>query len=357
MKAWRLEKAGGRFALDEIAKPEVRAGAVRVRMGAAPVLSYMRDVVAGRLATYRFPALEFTPGTNGVGIVDAVGPEVYHLTPGQRVVLNPHLVSSEVGVEPAQILIGLTSISEDSGPLQADWPDGTFAEYALMPASVLTPAPGLEAVSDARLATLGKFAVPFGGLLRIGLASGETLIVNGASGYFGSAAVLLGLSLGAARVVAAGRDARALAALAEVAGDRVATVTLTGDAARDVARLRDAAGGGAHAAIDLVGRATEAGATLATLRGLRRGGRLALMGSMTAPLPITYGELMIQDWTIAGCFMYPRDAIARLLTLVRAGTLDLEKVRLATHPLADLPAAMVAAAAMRGLDATVLTMS
>jgi alcohol dehydrogenase len=356
MRAWRLEKAGGRFALDEIAKPEVRAGAVRVRMGAAPVLSYMGDVVAGKLATYRFPTREFTPGTNGVGIVEAVGPEVYHLAPGQRVVLNPHLVSSEGGVEPAQILIGLTSISEDSGPLQEAWPDGTFAEYSLMPAGVLTPASGLESVSDARLATLGKFAVPYGGLLRIGLAAGETLIVNGASGYFGSAAVLLGLALGASRVVAAGRDARAVAALAAVAGGRVACVALTGDEARDVARLREAAGGGANAAIDLVGRATDARATLATLRALRRGGRLALMGSMTTPLPIAYGELMIQDWTIAGCFMYPRDAIGRLLALVRSGTLDLEKVRLATHPLADLPAAMKAAAAMRGLDATVLTL-
>jgi len=51
----------------------------------------------------------------------------------------------------------------------------------------------------------------------------------------------------------------------------------------------------------------------------------------------------------------PRDAIARLLELVRAGLLDLSRVRLASHALADLPAAMAGAAKMRGLDATVLT--
>jgi len=40
---------------------------------------------------------------------------------------------------------------------------------------------------------------------------------------------------------------------------------------------------------------------------------------------------------------------------VRAGTLDLAKGRLSSHRLAHLPAAMAAAAKMRGLDATVLT--
>jgi alcohol dehydrogenase len=355
MRAWRLAGAGGRFALDEIAKPELRAGSVRVRMEAAPVLSYMGDVVEGRLAAYRFPATEFTPGTNGVGVVDAVGPGVYHLSRGQRVVLSPHLVAQEVAAEPAQILIGLTSISADSGALQADWPDGTFAEYALMPASVLTPCAGLDAVAPARLAALAKFAVPFGGLLRARFEPGETLIVNGASGYFGSAAVLLGLALGAARVVAAARDAPSLEALRVAGGARVTAIALSGDESRDVARLREASGGGAHAAIDLVGRATDARSTLATLRSLRRGGRLVLMGSMTAPLELAYGELMLQDWSVLGCFMYPRDAIARLLELVRAGLLDLSRVRLASHALADLPAAMAVAAKMRGLDATVLT--
>jgi hypothetical protein len=48
-----------------------------------------------------------------------------------------------------------------------------------------------------RLAALGKFAVPLGGLLRGRLRAGEILVANGATGYFGSAAMLLGLALGA----------------------------------------------------------------------------------------------------------------------------------------------------------------
>jgi alcohol dehydrogenase len=325
-------------------------------MRAAPVLTYMADVLAGKLSVYVFPDGPFTPGTGGFGEVTAVGRGVHDLKPGDRVVLNPHYVSEGVGAEPAQILIGLTRISPDSAPLQADWPDGSFAEYAHLPAAVLTPVPASLDLPIPAFATFGKFAVPYGGLEGIRLAAGETLIVNGASGNFGSAAVLLGVALGCARVIAAGRDAKALADVTRKAGPRAAAVQLSGDASRDVKALREAAGGGADAAIDLVGRASDAGATLATLRALRRGGRLSLMGSMNVPLPLPYGEMLINDWTVQGRFMYPRDAMGRLLRLASAGTLALDAVEIATYPLAELPAAMTTSARQRGLQATVVTM-
>src|SRR3954449_6649652 len=103
-----------------------------------------------------------------------------------------------------------------------------------MPVSVLTPLPSaLDDVPAERLVGLSKLAVPYGGFLRAGLQAGETVLVNGASGYFGSAAVILALALGAARVVAVGRDSAALAALAAAAGPRVATVALSGDREND----------------------------------------------------------------------------------------------------------------------------
>ncbi len=358
MKAWRLERAGGRLALEDIPTPEPREGGVVIRMHAAPVLTYMADVLAGKLAAiYAFPDRPFTPGTGGVGKVTAVGRGVYGLAAGDMVILNPHLVANETVGDPAQILIGLTRMSPASQALQGDWPDGSFAEYAHMPASVLTKVPNEARVAMPRLATFGKFAVPYGGLNGIGLAAGETLIVNGATGNFGSAAVLLGVALGCTRVIAAGRDAKALEAIVGKAGPRAEAVILTGDVAHDVASLRDAAGGGADAAIDLVGRASDANATLAALRSLRRSGRLSLMGSMTVPLPLPYGEMLANDWTVQGRFMYPRDTMARLLRLAAAGTLACDAVEVSALPLADLPEAMAVSARQRGLQATVLTMS
>jgi len=66
--------------------------------------------------------------------------------------------------------------------------------------------------------------------------------------------------------------------------------------------------------------------------------------------------MLINDWTVRGRFMYPRDAIGRLLRLAAAGTLAVDAVEITTFPLEDLPAAMERSAKQRGLQATVLTM-
>lgn len=179
-----------------------------------------------------------------------------------------------VSALPATRYSGFGGVADAVAALQRDWPDGTFTERACMPASVLTPLPpALAAIPPQRLVGLSKFAVPYGGFLRGGLQTGETVLVNGASGYFGSAAVALGVALGASRVVALGRDRAALDAVTAAAGPRVATVVATGDHATDTQALISAAGGRADLALDIVGRATSAAATSACLYALRRGGR------------------------------------------------------------------------------------
>jgi alcohol dehydrogenase len=363
MHAWFVNADGSR-SFRSAPEIEPAPGGVCVRMQAAPVLSYMRQVLDGTLA-YALPPKPFVPGTNGIGIVAKIGPGVHHLAAGDRVLLDPRAIVDERISNPAQILIGLTAMgrSGTSGidrsvlALQTQWRDGTFTEMAHMPASVLTPLPrALDGVPAERLAALSKFAVPFGGLLKGGLTAGESLIVNGATGYFGSAAVLLGLAMGAARVVAAGRDRPALAVLAAAGGPRVTTVALTGDTEADARALRNASGGSAVLALDIVGRADSAAATTATLHALRRGGRLVLMGSVKEPLSLLVSEMLANDWQVMGCFMYPKDALGRLAAMAASGLLDLGKVNVRTFPLQDLEAALDAAAAMRGLDLTALTM-
>jgi alcohol dehydrogenase len=81
------------------------------------------------------------------------------------------------------------------------------------------------------------------------------------------------------------------------------------------------------------------------------------MGSVAEPLPVGVGEMVGNDWTVVGCFMYPREAPARLLRLVTAGVLDLGRCRVRQFPLDALDAAMTAAAGMRGLDFVALVMS
>ena len=356
MKAWRLDRLGGTLRFEDAPIPEPRAGGVVVRVEASALMSYLKAYVEGRLPIYSPPDGPFTPGGNAIGIVHAIGREVYHVKVGQRVVISSHIVANENAPEPAQFLLGITA-----GPagksLQADWRDGTLAEYAHVPKSCVTPIDGLGALSAAELSVLPRFAVPYGGLVRGRLAAGETIVVTGATGAYGSAAVLLSLALGAGRVVAAGRNGKALDALAQLGGPRVATVALSGDVEADAKALRAAAGGGAHMAFDMVGGAQDPNATLAALKSLRRGGRLVLMGSMAVPLPISYLDVMLNNLEIIGQFMYPQDTFMRLVDLARAGLLDLRAIRARSFPLEALPAAMEAAATADALECVVVTPS
>src|SRR5216684_336326 len=313
----------------------------------------MKPYVAGKLPLYNPPPGPFTPGTNGVGVVAAVGRDVWHLKPGQRVVLSSHFVARDNVEDPAQILIGLTA-GEGAAPVLADWPDGTLAEYALMPVEAVTPAEGLDHLDAAQLAAVSRCIIPFGGLLRGRLAAGETLVVNGATGAYGTAAELVAVAMGAARVIAAGRNKTALEAVGRAGGPRVSTVTLTGEVQKDAGALREASDGGAHMAFDMVGQARDPKSTLAALHSLRRGGRLVLMGSITTDLPIPYTAVMLNSWEIIGQFMYPANAYRRLLDLLRGGLLDISPIRPRVYPLAALPKAMDAAADAGNLECIVM---
>ena len=198
-----------------------------VRIEASALMSYLKAYVEGRLPIYSPPDGPFTPGGNAIGIVHAIGPEVYHVKVGQRVVISSHIVANENAPEPAQFLLGITA-----GPPAKCASGGLARRNACRicaRSEVMRDADRrLDAFSAAELSVLPRFAVPYGGLLRGRLAAGETIVVTGATGAYGSAAVLLSLALGAGRVVAAGRNKSALEALAQLGGSRVGTVVAFG---------------------------------------------------------------------------------------------------------------------------------
>jgi len=354
MKAWRLDRLGGDLRLENVPMPEVRPGSILVRVEASTLMSYIKPYVEGRLPPYHAPSGGFTPGGNCVGTIEAAGKDVWQLAPGQRVLVSSLFRSSENVADPAQILIGVTSFGPDSEKVQADWPDGTLAEYVLLPASSVVPADGFEDMEATQLATVSRFVIPYGGLVRGRLAAGETLIVNGATGAYGSAAVFVARAMGAGRVVAAGRNADKLDVLVRRAGGALVPVVLSGDVQKDAAALRKAAGGGADIGFDMVGGAAEPSSTLAALNSLRRGGRLVLMGSMTVDLPVSYMQLMINSLEIIGNFMYPASAYRSVLALVRSGALEISTINPKVFPLTELAAAMDAAASAGSLECVVM---
>ena len=66
------------------------------------------------------------------------------------------------------------------------------------------------------------------------------------------------------------------------------------------------------------------------------------------------GEMLANDWSLVGNFMYDGAAPGRLAAMAASGTLSLGAVTIRRFPLAELPLAIEAAASMRALDLTVV---
>ncbi|QPF85086.1 zinc-binding alcohol dehydrogenase family protein [Bradyrhizobium genosp. L] len=351
-KAWRLH-AHNDLRFEDVATPKPAPDGVVVRIETSMVLSYTNKLLSGALP-YSLPPMPFVPGTNAIARVVATGESVTHAREGDRVFLSPHLRGDIPDRDPPQILIGLTATvtTPEALALQARWRDGAFAEIAHWPAACATPLANLDDTPATELIGLAKLIVPFGGLQRTGLRGGQTIIVNGATGYFGSGGVMLAVAMGAGRVIAVGRKQAALEQLRDAFGPRVIPAVVTGDATADLSVIRRAAGGTADVALDLLGAAKSTSTTLSCLRALRRGGRMVLMGSAEAPLELSFREMLANDWEVVGQFMYDRTAPGQLAALASEGLLDLRKINVATFKLADFRRAVEAAAMMQSLDLT-----
>jgi len=165
MKAIRVHKFGGPevMQLEEVAMPKPTAGQVLVKIHAAgvnPADTYART---GNYAV--LPPLPYTPGTDGAGVVDSVGEGVKKVKPGDRVYLAK-------------------SVS------------GTYAEYALTLESQVYSLP--EKISFSQGA--GVF-IPYGTAYHAlhheaEAKGGETVLVHGASGGVGIAAIQIARAIG-----------------------------------------------------------------------------------------------------------------------------------------------------------------
>ena len=165
MKAIQVHQFGGPEVLkiQEVPTPKAGAGQILVRVHAAgvnPYDTYMRN------GTYAIkPELPYTPGSDAAGTVVAVGDGVKKAKAGDRVYTAKTLT-------------------------------GAYAEYALADESQLYPLP--EKISFAQGAGLW---VPYGTAYtalqhHAKARAGETLLVHGASGGVGTAAVQIARAMG-----------------------------------------------------------------------------------------------------------------------------------------------------------------
>ena len=274
--------------LEEVPPPSIRPGSVRVALEAAG-LNYVDALfVEGRYQIK--PTPPFVPGSELAGTVVEVADDVESIVVGDRIVASTGL--------------------------------GAFAEQVVLPAAAATLIPA--AVSSAAAATLTQsFCTALYALdRRTRLSPGETVLVLGGGGGVGHAAIQVAVSLGADVIATASTPVKA--AHARSAG---ASVVLDPDPSSLRELLRQAAPAGIDVVVDPVGDA----ATEPSLRSLREGGRLLVIGFAGGEIPAIATNLVLLrnrsligvDWGAWG-MGHPAEQAALLeevLTMVDEGRL------------------------------------
>jgi NADPH:quinone reductase len=174
MHAWLCENPVGVAALQwkELPTPQPKAGEVLVEIKAASL--NFPDLLIVQNKYQIKPPLPFVPGAEYAGVITAVGPDVEHLKVGQ-------------------------SVACLSGT-------GGFATHTIAPAHLCMPLPAAFPHVDAA-ALIMTYATSHHALLDRGqVKAGETVLVLGAAGGVGTAAIQIAKVLGARVIAAASSD-------------------------------------------------------------------------------------------------------------------------------------------------------
>ena len=246
--------------IHDVPIPEIGPADVLIKVGAASV--NFPDVLMLTADYQHKPELPFVPGMEGAGTISAIGAEVKNWKAGDRVIF---------GVRP-----------------------GAFAEYVKVPASgnlMRLPAGWSDAEGSAF--RVGATTAYHSLVHRAALKPSEVLLVHGASGGVGMAAVQLGKHLGA-QVIATGSDDARLAVVREQGAD-LAVNLKSADFVSVVKGMTD--GRGADVIYDPVG-----GEVLEkSMRAAAYGARLLVVGFTSGgPTRIMSNHVLIKGLSILG---------------------------------------------------------
>lgn len=250
-----------------------------------------------------FPRIQ---GSDLCGRVVALGKGVEGLAPGARVIC-PVNQAEPTPENP----MGFVAIGSEY--------DGAFAEYCRVPARHLQDVTA-SPLSDTEIGAMPcAYGTAHNLLTRSGVETGERVLVTGASGGVGYAAVQLALLRGA-EVTAQGTPAKAAHVLA--AGAEV------------IDREADLEHGRYDVAIDIVGGPR----WMDRLDALRPGGRYATSGAIAGPMvQADLRTIYLHDLTLFGCSHQSDKTFAGLAAIINAGTV--RPLISKTYPLRDIAAA------------------
>jgi NADPH:quinone reductase-like Zn-dependent oxidoreductase len=151
---------GGSLEIEQVAKPEPKAGEIRVKVRAASV-----NPVDWKIGMRADPAARLVPGRDLSGVVDAVGADTQGFEVGDAVI--------------------------------AIAPGGSYAEYAVMPAKIAAPKPTKMSFEEAAgIGVVGETA--YRAIVTVAdVQKGQRVLIHGGAGGVGSSAVQIAKARGA----------------------------------------------------------------------------------------------------------------------------------------------------------------
>jgi len=323
MKAMLVHELGGldKLTLSEIPSPKAGAGQVRIAVHAAGC-NFADTLMISGVYQHK-PERPFVPGLEVAGTVIDFGPDVTEFEPGERVIawLNTGAYAQEAVAEAADV-------------------------FAIPAGMDFITAAGFPIAYSTALVSLAHH--------RVDLQTGEVLLVHGAAGGVGLAAVEVGKAMGATVIGTVGSDEKRAVVTARGA-DHV--INYSTESIRD--RVK-ALVGGADVVFDPVG----GDAFMQSLRCINTNGRLAIIGFASGVIPqIPANYLLVKNIAAIGIAVgsYRRvdpdffaDCFTRLMAWHEAG--KLHPLVSHTFPLAETAAALDMLIARKATGKVVVTM-
>ena len=336
MKSWQITKfdGTGAFNLRDVTEPRLKSDFVRIRVSRTSVNHIDRMTIGGRFPWVELPR---TPGSEYVGTVEEVPPDVEDVRQGDRVAVFPKMFCGVCryctsgqestclsGWEPSSAPVDL---STNMLPLSMD---GGWAETAVIPARNTVRIPDRLSFDD-------TFGIPLSGMTawhmikRARAAPGEKAIVMGSAGGIGISAMQI-LKMHGVSVLAVSSIPAHMQKLKRMGADAVSLA----DMKEFSLALQEFAGReGADIVVDPLGQSTFQQSFMA----LAPGGRYVTCGSLTgATSELSILRLYSRQIELIGSTTGSRGDLAEALEAAAAGKLTIPVD--SDFGLEDVPAAV-----------------
>ncbi|MDB5850758.1 MAG: hypothetical protein JWP29_4510 [Rhodoferax sp.] len=193
--------------------------------------------------------------------------------------------------------------------------DGGYAEYAVLLGSNLVKLPEGMPFEHACFAAC-VYGPPYKAIRQVGqIQPGQWVVITGASGGLGLAAIQITKALGARSIAITSNDSK-VDRLKALGADAV-VVSADGAFGEQVRQLTD--GRGVDLVVELIGSPTFQG----SLRSLAPGGRMAVIGELHGrPIEINLGLLIIKEFELRGVQSANRDELKEVLQFMHTHALE-----------------------------------